>query len=672
MKQSKLFENKIEFDPYEYMMISPNEKTELIIKHFMSINKGEIPNYIFIQNLIEMGANLEYLDKKFGESVLHYACTYNDIKLVEILLDNGVDINIKEKNGNTPLFSVAQNYKGIDIARLLLERGADIQAKNDITGCTALHIASEYANIEVAKLLLDAGANPNAKDDNGNTPLHYIMERESVELATLLLEYGGDVNRENNDGETPLDASKKLWRSDIHDLFIEQSKLSESASLDYLDIIAMSTEKRQKMFDEEITYSDIDYDLLQMMIDTGEIEVSYEQLLGLNNTQLSAFLLNDNNKKYLKINDIFTSDNFPKEYFASVREIKDMVIFERDYSEIKGDNDFIFYEYEFKESKLFKESRLIPISLMHPYTVYYPEDDTIFLFDFDIEYCFAGDKSKILEMVEDREYIWMSEVLNEWLTPTLFNIIKNDEKVQSQKPKDLKYNESTNSYDLYLKDYEDLAELYPDEEDTVKKIFNGDIYYDYYHSYENYFFDELDSKTEDLLRSIIKEKNPEVDVDEIDSSKGLKIYISNSDDDIAEKIKESIERAYNRAYESAYQDALQNHVSESAYEWLTGNSYNKNTSFKYDDGHVIVRDIRLDLVIVSLFSNLKNSNFIDCLDFNLLEDLEDSNPEVNFDRAENNVYIDSDWFLENLQECLLEEGVLDYDGEIFKNYNSKK
>jgi hypothetical protein len=55
-----------------------------------------------------------------------------------------------------------------------------------------------------------------------------------------------------------------------------------------------------------------------------------------------------------------------------------------------------------------------------------------------------------------------------------------------------------------------------------------------------------------------------------------------------------------------------------------------------------------------------------------LEDLEDSNPEVNFDRAENNVYIDSDNFLENLQECLLEEGVLDYDGEIFKNYNSKK
>lgn len=444
------------------------------------------------------------------------------------------------------------------------------------------------------------------------------------------------------------------------------SKLNEESSLDYLDIITMNPEKRQAMFYDEIANVDVDYDLLQMLIDTGEIEVSYEHLLSLDDTQLTGFLLNDNNKKYIKFNDIFTSDDFPKKYVSSVREIKDMVIFEIDASVER--TDFIFYEYEFKESKLFKESRLIPISLQQPYTIYYPEDDTIFLFDFDIEYCYAGDKSKILEMVENLEYIHISELLSNWLTPTLFNIIRNDEKVQSQMPKDLKYNETTNSYDLYLKEYEDLADLYPDEEDTIKKIFNGDIYYDYFMSYEKYFFDELDSKTEDLLRSIIIEKNPDVDVDEIDTSRGLEDYISSSDDDIAEKIKESIERAYNRTYEGSYQNALQVAVEDSAYSWLTGNSYNKNTSFKYDDGNIIIRDIRLDLVIVSLFY-YKNSKFIDCLNFDLLED---DKPEVDLERAEYNVDIDSDWFIENLQECLLEEDVLDYDSELFKNYKSKK
>ena len=39
MKYLNLFENFEEFDPYEYMMVSPNEKTELIIKHFMSVNQ---------------------------------------------------------------------------------------------------------------------------------------------------------------------------------------------------------------------------------------------------------------------------------------------------------------------------------------------------------------------------------------------------------------------------------------------------------------------------------------------------------------------------------------------------------------------------------------------------------------------------------------------------------
>lgn len=669
MKQSKLFENNIEFDPYEYMMVSPNEKTELIIKHFMSVNQGDEPNYTYIKNLIEMGANLEYLDRKFGESILHYACLYNDINLVELLLDSGIDINIKDTLGNTPLFSVAQNSKGLDVAKLLLQREANIHAKNDITGCTALHIAAEYANLEIAKLLLDSGANPNAKDDNGNTPLHYIMERASEEMAKLLLNYGADPNKKNDNGDSPIEASKNLWRSDIHDLFMTHAKVSESSTMDYLDILTMHPEKRQKMFDDEIKNTEVDYDLLQMMIDTGEIEVNYNQLIDLSDTQLTGFILNDNNKKYIKFNDIFTSENFPEKYFISVREIRDMVIFERDYSVKKGSNDFIFYEYEFKESKLFKESSLIPISLMHPYTVYYPEDDTILLYDFDAENCYAGDKGNILDEVENQECITATDLIEMWLTPTLFNIIRNDKTVQSNMPKDLKYNESTNSYDLYLKDYEDLAELYPDEEDTVKKLFKFDLHYDYYHSYDDYFFDELDSKTEDLLRSIIIEKNPEVDVDEIDSSKGLNNYISNSDDDIAEQLKECIERAYNRSYESAYYDSLENHVKKSAYEWLTGNSYNKNTSFKYDDGHVIVRDIRFKLIIISLLFSYRRDIFIERLEYGVLKN---DIPELNFDRAEYHVHIESDWFIENLIECLFEEDILKTNSDIFKNYKSKK
>lgn len=447
-------------------------------------------------------------------------------------------------------------------------------------------------------------------------------------------------------------------------------KLFEEFSYDMLDIISMRTETRQNLFDEEIKKEKVDYDLLQMIIDLGEIKLSYYQLLEIDNGQLTSFLLSDTNKELIEFIDIYTKANFPSEYFASVREIDGMVIYERDFKVSRKENDTIFYEFELKKDEMSSESILLPISLYNSYTIYYPISDAILYFEFDIEECFAGSRSKILQHVEDGEYLFMHDLLDTWLTPKLFNVLKSDEKFESRMPIDLKYNESTKEYDLYLNDYDELASLYPDQEDTIKDIFNSNIFYDYYQSYESYHFDELDSKTEDLLRNIVIKKNPEVDTDEIASSKGLEHYISNSDDNIAEQIKECIERAYNRSYESAYQDALRNAVEISTYEWLSGNTYNPKSSYTYDydSNRYVLKDIRIDLIIVSLF-NHRYKNFIDCLDYDLLGD---DKPEVDLERAEYNVSIDSYWFSENLIECLFEEDILNTKDEIFVNYKSKK
>jgi ankyrin repeat protein len=214
MKYIKLFE---EFDPYEYMMMSPNKKAELIID---KIIKGEKLDYDFIKNLIELGANLEYFVETTGETVLHLVCELTqDVKLVEILLDYGVSPNIQDENGFTPLFSVANNLNGINIANLLLERGAYINSNTNYTGCTPLHMASENANFPVAETFLFFGANPNATDKEDNTPLHYVLERESEKVAELLLEYGADPTLKNVDGKSPLDLAKFAHDKSIIDLF---------------------------------------------------------------------------------------------------------------------------------------------------------------------------------------------------------------------------------------------------------------------------------------------------------------------------------------------------------------------------------------------------------------------------------------------------------------------
>lgn len=214
MKYIKLFE---EFDPYEYMIISPNKKAEIIIDH---IRKRKIIDYDFIKNVIELGANLEYFRESTGETILHIVCEFTqDIKLVEILLNYGVSPNIQDENGFTPLFSVANNMNGTEIATLLLEKGADINNNENYTGCTPLHMASENANFSVAETFLFFGANPNAKDKEDNTPLHYVLERESEEVAELLLEYGADPTFKNVDGISPLDLAQSQDSKSIIDLF---------------------------------------------------------------------------------------------------------------------------------------------------------------------------------------------------------------------------------------------------------------------------------------------------------------------------------------------------------------------------------------------------------------------------------------------------------------------
>lgn len=220
MKYIKLFE---EFDPYEYMVMSPNKKAQLIIDKIMTSEKQD---YDFIKNLIELGANLEYFVEATGETILHVVCEFTqDIKLVEILLNYGVSPNIEDENGFSPLFSVANNLNGIDIATLLLERGADINNNKNYTGCTPLHMASENANFSIAETFLFFGANPNATDKENNTPLHYVLERESEEVAELLLEYGADPTFKNVDGISPLDLAQSQDSKSIINLFKNHSNM---------------------------------------------------------------------------------------------------------------------------------------------------------------------------------------------------------------------------------------------------------------------------------------------------------------------------------------------------------------------------------------------------------------------------------------------------------------
>ncbi|KAK9684351.1 hypothetical protein RND81_10G204100 [Saponaria officinalis] len=80
-------------------------------------------------------------DSVDGCFLLHLACQYADVGMVELLLQYGADVNVVDSRGQTPLHHCVMGRKA-DIAKVLLMRGASAKAM-DNEGKSAMQLASE-------------------------------------------------------------------------------------------------------------------------------------------------------------------------------------------------------------------------------------------------------------------------------------------------------------------------------------------------------------------------------------------------------------------------------------------------------------------------------------------------------------------------------------------------
>lgn len=97
--------------------------------------------------------SMEDLD---GCSLLHLACEFADIGMLELLLQYGADVNVSDSRGQTPLHRCILKGKAV-AARLLLTRGADPQAV-DGQSRTPFDLAKEsnFEDPEVLAFLSDS------------------------------------------------------------------------------------------------------------------------------------------------------------------------------------------------------------------------------------------------------------------------------------------------------------------------------------------------------------------------------------------------------------------------------------------------------------------------------------------------------------------------------------
>jgi len=84
-------------DPYELMIISPNDKAKMIMIECLHTE----PNLELIQALITMGANVNWINE-FSYTPLHFASINNKPEIARMLIDAGADKSIPNRNGVIP------------------------------------------------------------------------------------------------------------------------------------------------------------------------------------------------------------------------------------------------------------------------------------------------------------------------------------------------------------------------------------------------------------------------------------------------------------------------------------------------------------------------------------------------------------------------------------------
>jgi ankyrin repeat protein len=174
-----------------------------------------------------------------GDTALHYATTYNQPQIMDILINSCGQLNTVSNSG-TPLYiSVIKNL--IDPFKLLLHHGANFNIKDgenktllhhaifnknteitlilidiiskyipneintrDYYGMTPFSYACYRNNTELIELLISKNADITTLDNKGNTTLHWVSKNNNTKIAKILIEKGININTKNLEGKTPL------------------------------------------------------------------------------------------------------------------------------------------------------------------------------------------------------------------------------------------------------------------------------------------------------------------------------------------------------------------------------------------------------------------------------------------------------------------------------------
>ncbi|WP_264338859.1 ankyrin repeat domain-containing protein [Wolbachia endosymbiont (group A) of Cheilosia soror] len=179
-----------------------------------------------VRNLLSIGIDINIRDRR-GWAPLHYASD-NDNKLdtSRAILNLNANIEAKTNVGETPLH-IANAYGQLKIIELFIDKRANIEAKTN-DGLTPLHVAIQHNNTtpKIIEFLIDKGVNIEAKTKDDQTPLHHAVFKDRLDIVRVLSSRGANIEAKTSDGKTPLDLAIQGNYTDIVG-FLKQTELDK-------------------------------------------------------------------------------------------------------------------------------------------------------------------------------------------------------------------------------------------------------------------------------------------------------------------------------------------------------------------------------------------------------------------------------------------------------------
>lgn len=149
--------------------------------------------------------NVNSKDKVFGLTALHFAATYGDLEIVELIIQ--MKSHMETCNAKNTALHLAAREGNDNVVKFLLSKKASVNRANDI-GWTPLTWSASFGHQEVVQTLLAAEAHLEVKDSDLRTEAMWAARHGHSEVLDIFLRVGFDMDLRDRHGLSVADHAR--------------------------------------------------------------------------------------------------------------------------------------------------------------------------------------------------------------------------------------------------------------------------------------------------------------------------------------------------------------------------------------------------------------------------------------------------------------------------------